>query len=253
MKIIAITLAIAAGLMFLLPLGFYLFYNTTYDFTEYATFVGGTAGPLAALAGFLFIYLTFQHQQGQLDKLEEQSFEIIFFKLLDYYRGFSSDFTLDENGQKITLDKLRKNIRQHLGFTSSVIKAAKSQLVVPPSPVTVTEAQTRLVNVFYKHKEQLHLLISLLMSVLDHIHKSDRETKEKYLSILEFQIPASHLNVYFYFYVAYCRDLFDLEDRIRMYKLLNRINPQSLYKRTHKQWIEDLPYNPFKETKNHNL
>src|SRR5690554_3848146 len=109
MKTLAWTLAIAAGLMFLLPLGFYKICGITYNFTEYATFVGGTAGPLAALAGFLFIYLTFQHHQNQLDKLEEQSFEMIFFKLLDYYRGFSSDFTIDENGKKITLDELREN------------------------------------------------------------------------------------------------------------------------------------------------
>src|SRR5690554_2480517 len=94
MKTLAKALAIAAGLMFLLPFGFYLFGDTTYDFTQYATFVGGTAGPMAALAGFLFIYLTFQHQQEQINRhelqFERQSFENTFFNLLNYHKQLTA-------------------------------------------------------------------------------------------------------------------------------------------------------------------
>lgn len=35
---------------------------------EYATFVGGLAGPLATLVGFIYVYLTFLGQQRQLDE-----------------------------------------------------------------------------------------------------------------------------------------------------------------------------------------
>ncbi|WP_339706772.1 hypothetical protein [Algoriphagus aquimarinus] len=36
--------------------------------TKYATFVGGLAGPLATLIGFIYVYLTFLGQQRQLDE-----------------------------------------------------------------------------------------------------------------------------------------------------------------------------------------
>lgn len=39
---------------------------------DYAVFVGGVAGPLAALVGFIFVYLTFLGQQRQLDEQRER-------------------------------------------------------------------------------------------------------------------------------------------------------------------------------------
>ncbi|MCE7057417.1 hypothetical protein LZF95_22235 [Algoriphagus sp. AGSA1] len=39
---------------------------------DYATFVGGLAGPLAALVGFIYVYLTFLGQQRQLDEQRER-------------------------------------------------------------------------------------------------------------------------------------------------------------------------------------
>jgi|GEM_PF-3146396 len=100
--IAAWTLAIGAVVMFFLPIGFNLIYGSPYDFTEYATFVGGTAGPMAALAGFLFIYLTFQHQQDQLteqkEQFQQQSFESTFFKLLDLYIKERDSISIDHAG-----------------------------------------------------------------------------------------------------------------------------------------------------------
>ena len=39
---------------------------------EYASFVGGLAGPLASLVGFIYVYLTFLGQQRQLDEQRER-------------------------------------------------------------------------------------------------------------------------------------------------------------------------------------
>jgi flagellar basal body-associated protein FliL len=52
--------------IFLIPLCFPQ--KFCFNSIEYATYVGGLAGPLAAIVGFIYIYLTFLGQQRQLDE-----------------------------------------------------------------------------------------------------------------------------------------------------------------------------------------
>lgn len=40
--------------------------------SEYSTYVGGLAGPLASLVGFIYVYLTFLGQQRQIDEQRER-------------------------------------------------------------------------------------------------------------------------------------------------------------------------------------
>ena len=98
MKKLAWTLAFTAVFLFIIPIIAYLFWHYEYTPNEYATFVGGTAGPIAALAGFLFVYINFQQQQEQIKKhdeqFERQSFEYTFFNLLNYYRDLSDNFQI---------------------------------------------------------------------------------------------------------------------------------------------------------------
>ncbi len=65
LEFFAWTLAFTAVGMFLVPLVALFLGLKEYDFTQYATYVGGTAGPLAALAGFIFIYKTLKNQQDE--------------------------------------------------------------------------------------------------------------------------------------------------------------------------------------------
>lgn len=59
---------------------------------EYATFVGGLAGPLASLVGFIYVYLTFLGQQRQLDEQRERLNREDASKSFDLYFGVWMDF-----------------------------------------------------------------------------------------------------------------------------------------------------------------
>lgn len=59
---------------------------------DYATFVGGLAGPLASLVGFIYVYLTFLGQQRQLDEQRERLGKEDAAKSFDMYFGVWMDF-----------------------------------------------------------------------------------------------------------------------------------------------------------------
>lgn len=61
---------------------------------EYASFVGGLAGPLAGLVGFIYVYLTFLGQQRQLDdqrlRLDKEEASKEFAEYLNLWNEFRS-------------------------------------------------------------------------------------------------------------------------------------------------------------------
>ncbi|UCS93865.1 hypothetical protein KZP23_02185 [Echinicola marina] len=83
----------------------------SYDFYEYGTFVGGVAGPFAALAGFLYIYLTFI-QQSEIHS--EQKVDNWFFQLLKEYQNaaLSVSYWESENdkGEKAFKSRLSRMV-----------------------------------------------------------------------------------------------------------------------------------------------
>jgi uncharacterized membrane protein len=65
LKLVSWVLIGLIAIVFLVP--FLLPTRFCFASAEYATFVGGLAGPLASLVGFIYVYLTFLGQQQQLD------------------------------------------------------------------------------------------------------------------------------------------------------------------------------------------
>lgn len=67
---LSIVLLVIILAIFLMP----VFCPSKFSFTstEYSTFVGGLAGPLAALVGFIYVYLTFIGQQKQINDQRER-------------------------------------------------------------------------------------------------------------------------------------------------------------------------------------
>src|SRR5690606_31347915 len=70
LKSISWVLLVVILLVFLIPL--FLPSRFCFPSVEYATFVGGLAGPLASLVGFIYVYQTFLGQQKQLDEQKKR-------------------------------------------------------------------------------------------------------------------------------------------------------------------------------------
>lgn len=70
---------------------------------EYATFVGGLAGPLATLVGYIYVYLTFLGQQRQLDeqreRLEREEASKEFSEYLNLWNEFRSKVKYSYDGK----------------------------------------------------------------------------------------------------------------------------------------------------------
>lgn len=79
-KILANTSALVVPLILVTPFLFRYTLNWIFTPEQYLSYAIGLASPLAALAGYLFVYLSFIHQQEQF---ERQSFESILLILMD--------------------------------------------------------------------------------------------------------------------------------------------------------------------------
>lgn len=85
---------------------------------DYATFVGGLAGPLASLVGFIYVYLTFLGQQEQLDEQRKRlDREDAFKEFTDFFNTwneFRSNVKYSWNGKTGTqaFDSYWLNVRK---------------------------------------------------------------------------------------------------------------------------------------------
>lgn len=70
---------------------------------DYAVFVGGLAGPLASLVGFIYVYLTFLGQQKQLDeqrnRLDREEASKEFAEYLNLWNEFRSKVKYSYDGK----------------------------------------------------------------------------------------------------------------------------------------------------------
>lgn len=80
-----------------------IFCSSFFTSIEYATFVGGLAGPIAALVGFIYVYLTFLGQQRQLDeqreRLEREEASKEFSEYLNLWNEFRSKVKYSYDGK----------------------------------------------------------------------------------------------------------------------------------------------------------
>lgn len=71
---------------------------------DYAIFVGGLAGPLAALVGFIYVYLTFLGQQNQIndqrERLDREEASKEFSEYLNLWNEFRGKVVYSWNKQK---------------------------------------------------------------------------------------------------------------------------------------------------------
>lgn len=185
---IAWTLAGTSGFMFIIPILAHILYDVTYTPIEYATFVGGTAGPLSALAGFLFVYIAFQGQQIQIEKQDQQfqlqSFENTFFQLLTYHEKKQEDFLLHKKNFYSQREKFKRELENY--STCKRLEFVKIETLL--SQVSVDSIDMDILKLFYKKiviVDGTQYLIKSITNLLEHIDVSpDHINKEKYRSIL---------------------------------------------------------------------
>src|SRR5690606_24007557 len=85
---------------------------------DYALFVGGLAGPLAALVGFIYVYLTFLGQQRQLneqrERLNKEEASKEFADYLNLWEGYRSKavYTWNNQSGSKAFDSYWKNVRK---------------------------------------------------------------------------------------------------------------------------------------------
>lgn len=242
MKNLAWTFVFTAGFLFLIPIIAHLFWGCTYSPTEYATFVGGTAGPLAALAGFLFVYINFQQQQEQIKKHDEQFqnqfFDQTFFNLLDYYRESIKNYKIKYLNDWLTMLQFKEIVHDELGLIK------KRTLTVNTDAFTSFSAGQQFRDYFDDQKRPISELIKPVLYIVDHICSAGSTNKARYMEILQAQIPDSHFYVYFYFYIAYCLTDFTDRQRTLAYEFFNNGNPSILADPSQLEWIQEHPYNP---------
>ncbi|WP_215222888.1 hypothetical protein [Echinicola shivajiensis] len=109
--VFAQALAGAAVLMFLFPIVGHFTLDLEYDFKEYAAFVGGTSGPLGALAGFIFVYIAFQ---GQQDQFNYQKGENSFFTYFELVRESKKSTYYGNNYGEKAIDEFLKNLKAYI-------------------------------------------------------------------------------------------------------------------------------------------
>jgi len=96
-----------------------LIFSDTFYFnsTDYAQYVGGIAGPLAALVGFIYVYLTFLGQQRQLDeqrkRMDKEEASREFGEYLSLWYEFRSGVTYswDKSTGSKALDSFWSNVK----------------------------------------------------------------------------------------------------------------------------------------------
>lgn len=116
---------------------------------EYASFVGGLAGPLASLVGFIYVYLTFVGQQRQLDdQRERQDKEEAQKQREEAAKQFSEYLTLwIEIRSKVTYttgDKGEAAFEKWWGNVSSAVQKGIASIGEDlNNPVTLTNSLNR--------------------------------------------------------------------------------------------------------------
>lgn len=232
LKGIAILLALAAGAMFIIPFCTQ-FRCEPFNFVSYATFVGGTAGPLAALAGFLFIFLTFRQQQKQLKQqrlqFNIQSFEYGFFNMLEHHRFAQVEFVKNADGYARKRSEFQDEIEKHRKRHEN-------------PPIKLEEISRDIVETYYRQKVVVNSgqhLIKAITTLLMYIYSSNNTSKEDYTDILFNRLALSEKR----FIVGYA--LFgrmDLSDR--EYNLLGnfakRIDVEFHLYPHHFDWLQDI-------------
>lgn len=170
--------------VFLIPL--FLPSRFCFPSVDYATFVGGLAGPLASLVGFIYVYLTFLGQQRQLDdqreRLDREEASKEFAEYLNLWNEFRSKVTYSWNKQSGSkaFDTYWTNVQGSVqsdskteGFDMSDPKAFSSSL---KKHLTTSS--------FNKETGQYETFLRMVYPLLEIAERGKLENKLKYLENL---------------------------------------------------------------------
>jgi len=154
---------------------------------DYAIFVGGLAGPLTALVGFIFVYLTFLGQQKQIndqrERLNREEASKEFVEYLNLWNEFRSKVIYNWDGQSGSkaFDSYWKNVRKavitdsnkDLGFDIKIPDHIKSSLIIH---LTTSS--------FNKKTGQYETFLRMIYPLLEIAERGKLDNKLKYLENL---------------------------------------------------------------------
>lgn len=238
--------ACASILMFLLP----GIFGQSMSFDQYGTFVGGTSGPLAALAAFIFVYKNFLQQQEQVNKHEEQflaqSFEHSFFNLLNYYKSFMLGATIYTHNDRMSVEEFKEYVSKYdEQFPGEFGPSSIDQsLEVTPQTVEDHAFKEYLYGRYEEGQLQIRYLFKPLLSVLLLIREADIKDKQKYYQIFRHQVPEYEKFILFYLYVVCRPSLYSAVEYDLMLDIIQHIDPKSLILEDHLGWLSHPPYEP---------
>ena len=221
-EIFAWLLVAAAGGMFVIP---FSCSNFAMDWIDYATFVGGTAGPLAALAGFLFVYVAFiesKEQKAEQDKqFNVQSFDQILSRLVENYQNISLNHFIDERLYGM-IESMKNNLEK---LSSSEEDAKKSKDIFK--------------GAFHGNFRRLKKWIKSITSILAHIdnyrHLDIVDSRERMVLNL---MTKEEKRALFYFYFLDDPE-FSENEKQSLKTFLKRVDPVDLISPDHYIWLSN--------------
>jgi hypothetical protein len=163
--------------------------------SEIGTFIGAIAGSFAGLAGFLYIYASFDQQEKHN---ERQTFESILLKLIDDFRAESSrNFPTDA---KKELTSYVKN------FEAEIDKKRGNGF----GPKTIGESYKQIFDSNGLSKiRTMQELIKSLVNILVFINQANVLNKEIYYRLVFSQLTEAEIRAYFY---GYFHEGFNLDE-----------------------------------------
>lgn len=195
--------------------------------SEIGTTIAAFAGPLAGLAGFLFIYVNFIQQQNQF---ERQSFEALLFRLLDHFKSESwKNFPTDPN------QGLVPKVKE---FTIKLKVKLKDN-----KDLKHEEIGTTFKEVFDETGDSkirtMMALVKLFSSILVYIERSKVFPKDIYFELLFGQLTEAEIRAYYY---GYFHEGFKLseEEKNSYRKFFIRYQGRDLIDENHINWIKPL-------------
>ncbi|AWW32431.1 hypothetical protein DN752_21050 [Echinicola strongylocentroti] len=209
----------------------------SYTISEYGTFVGGTAGPLAALAGFIFIYKTLKNQQEQMflhdEQFEVENFENTFFKLIDYFTEMSKESRIrqDNNPFVRVLDRVHEEYHDIVGLVNMLNEGdTKSQVELFKNHIL-----PKFKGGFITWKN----LLNLVKIILHQIEENNKiEDYHHYRTIFLSRFTIWDCRLVFYFYIMYYDEL-NKPDRTVLFNFIAMFDSSNLFDSDHFLWLDD--------------
>lgn len=202
-------------------------------FGTYGDFVGGVLGTIFSVLSIIVVVKTFQYQQivttKNLDQIETQRFNDLFFELLNVYNGevkrLSNSFTCfvksDDGIQSVTEENIEYTEKAF--FTQAKLELQEN-FIIQKSFYKNRKMALNLYMLYYiKNKIKLSGYFRTLYRIYDLIDQSpiSGEAKREYLKIIRAQLTEDELFIMRYNAMSYYG--FNFIDYINKYHILKHL------------------------------